>query len=176
MWEEAGKAGLVLGLTSTAYLFLNQYLSMTQMSDILKMLINTLIWAAKFGGCIYLMAYYMKRFAGQSSNIDNSLVCKFGLAAALLSAIVYSAASFANTAFISADLINEQISNLIEQMAPAMDSNTLNKVDDLIAKLPQYTFFSNLFYCFTYGGVLSFILSRNIPSREPFANYTSDEQ
>ena len=176
MWEEAGRAGLVLGLTSTAYLFLNQYLGSSQISDIIKMLGNTLLWAIKFGGCIYLMMLYMKKFEKLNQNIDNSQVFRFGLAASLLSAIVYAAASFANTAYISADMINEQVGLLMEQMAPMMDSNTINQVDEVMAKLPQYTFFANLLYCFTYGGVLSFILSRNIPSRDPFANYTPDEQ
>jgi hypothetical protein len=45
-----------------------------------------------------------------------------------------------------------------------------------IEKLPQITFFSNLIYCTAYGTVLSFILSRNIPSRDPFADYKPDQQ
>jgi hypothetical protein len=63
----------------------------------------------------------------------------------------------------------------MQQMAPAMDSNTMAQMDDLMSKLPQMTFFSNLFYCTIYGGVLSFILSRNIPDRNHFANNTSEE-
>ena len=122
------------------------------------------------------MMLYMKKFAAQNKNIDNNVVCKFGLAVSLLSAVVYAAASFANTAFISAEMINEQVNLLMEQMGPMMDSNTMNQIDDVMAKLPQYTFFSNLIYCFIYGGILSFILSRNIPSKDPFANYTPDEQ
>jgi hypothetical protein len=42
------------------------------------------------------------------------------------------------------------------------------------------SFFTNLIYCFLFGVVLSAILSRNIPSRNPFADYqkkdTPDEQ
>ena len=36
-------------------------------------------------------------------------------------------------------------------------------------RMPQVMFFSNLVYCFLYGTVLSAVLSRNIPPRDPFA-------
>ena len=44
---------------------------------------------------------------------------------------------------------------------PAADNN-----------LPSFSFFVNLIYCWLFGTVLSAILSRNIPSRNPF----TDEQ
>ena len=176
LWEEAGKAGLVLGLTSTAYLFLTQYLGSAQIYDKVKMLAAALLWAGKFGGCIYLMASYMKKFANQDKAIDNKTVLRFGLAASLLSAMIYAAASFANTAYISSELIHEQFDILMQQMAPMMDSNSLSQIDEMMANLPQITFFSNLFYCFIYGGVLSLILSHIIPSKNPFENNTPDQQ
>lgn len=171
----AGTAGLALGAVSTAYMFLNQYIGTADMSPILTSVLTLVLWCAKFAGCIWLMMFFMKRFTSIDDKIDNNTTFRFGFAAALLSAIVYAAASFANTAFISADMINEQINLIMQQMAPAMDSNTMAQMDDLMSKLPQMTFFSNLFYCTIYGGVLSFILSRNIPDRNPFANNTSEE-
>ena len=42
----------------------------------------------------------------------------------------------------------------------------------MIPRLPTFSFFVNLFYCWLFGTVLSAILSRNIPSRNPF----TDEQ
>ena len=175
MWEEAGKAGLALGIVSTAYLFITQFLTKVELPALVSMVVIVSLWTGKFAGCIWLMMFFMKRFTSIDDKIDNNTTFRFGFAAALLSAIVYAAASFANTAFISADMINEQINLIMQQMAPAMDSNTMAQMDDLMSKLPQMTFFSNLFYCTIYGGVLSFILSRNIPDRNPFANNTSEE-
>ena len=175
LWEEAGKAGLALGAVSTAYLFLTQLTGSVQMPALLTMLINTVLWAAKFGGCIWLMMFFMKKFAQQNPNVQNSTTFRFGMAASVLSALVYAAASFANTAFISADMIAENTRLLMEQMAPVMDSNSLNQMEGFMEKLPQITFFSNLFYCIIYGSILSFILSRNIPSKNPFANDNSAE-
>ena len=175
LWEEAGKAGLVLGAVSAAYLFLTQFLGGAKLPALVTMLVSTILWAAKFGGCIWLMMYYMKKFASQNPSVENNTVYKFGMAVSVLSALVYAAASFANTAFISADMIAENMNILMEQMAPMMDSNSADQMEDLMAKLPQITFFSNLFYCIIYGSAVSFILSRNIPNKNPFADKKSEE-
>ena len=65
---------------------------------------------------------------------------------------------------------------VMQAYAQFMDSNSLSQMDKMLAKMPQITFFSNLIYCFIYGTVLSAILSRNIPSRDPFADYRPEEQ
>lgn len=168
MWEEASKAGLALGLVSTAYLFITTFLAGAEMSAFLNMALSFLLWAVKFAGCIWLMLKFMRRFAARNAEADNSSTFRFGVITALLSAVIYAAASFANIAYISADMY-------AEQMAPMMDSNTMEQMDDMLGIMPQLTFFSNLIYCFFYGTILSFILSRNIPDRNPFAERSSDE-
>ena len=175
MWEDAGRAGLVLGLISTVYLFLNQFISGLETSSILTTILSTILWAVKFGGCIWLMMYFMKKFVRENQEAENSATFKFGMLTAALSALVYAAATFANISFIAADMIAEQTNMMLEQMAPMMDSNSMAQIEKMLDNLPQITFFSNLIYCFIFGTVLSFILSRNIPSRDPFANKNSDE-
>ena len=174
LWEEAGKAGLALGAVSSAYLFMTQFIGNIEMPAVVTMLVNTVLWAAKFGGCIWLMMYFMKKFCKQHPSVGNGTTYRLGLAISVLSALVYAAASFANTAFISADMINENMNLVMEQMAPMMDSNSMNQMDEIMSKLPQIPFFSNLFYCIIYGSILSFILSRNIPSKNPFADNKSE--
>ena len=112
--------------------------------------------------------------AGENPETDNSHTFKLGMAIALLSAIVYAAVSFANVAFISADMFTEQMNALMQQMAPMMDSNTMSQMDKTMQNLPQLTFFSNLIYCSIYGTLLSAILSRNIPDRNPFSDYKTE--
>ena len=175
LWEEAGKAGLALGAVSTAHLFLTQLATSIEMPTLLSMLASTILWAGKFGGCIWLMMHFMKKFAQENHNVQNGTTFRFGMAASVLSALVYAAAAFANTAFISADMIVENTKILMEQMAPFMDSNSVNQMEGFMERLPQITFFSNLFYCIIYGSLLSFILSRNIPNTNPFANNNSAE-
>lgn len=176
MWNAAGKAGLILGLVSIAYMYINKWVGQADLPTFLNMLINGVAWCAKFGGCIWLMMFFMKRFTAENPDADNSRTFKLGTAIALLSALVFSAFSFADVAFISADTYTQQMEVLMEQMAPMFDSNTLSQMEKTMEKLPQITFFSNLIYCFLYGTILSAILSRNIPSKNPFADYKPDEQ
>jgi hypothetical protein len=174
LWNGAAKAGLVLGGVSSVYLFASQFITAAGMSGFLSGLFSLLLWAAKFGGCIWLMKFFMKKFASENGNVQNSTTFRFGMLSAFLSALVYAAVSFANVAFISADMFTEQMNALMQQMAPMMDSNTMSQMDKTMQNLPQLTFFSNLIYCSIYGTLLSAILSRNIPDRNPFVDYKTE--
>ena len=174
MWNIAAKAGLALGLTSTAYMFATQLISGA--SGFMISIFSFILWAAKFSGCIMLMKFFMGKFAESHPEVTNRDTFNFGKAAAILSALVYAAASFANVAFISGDAMVEQMHLVMQQMGSMMDSNTMAMMEKYIDYLPEYTFFSTLLYSFIFGVVLSFILSRNIPSRDPFADYKPDQQ
>lgn len=174
MWETAAKAGLVLGMISSAYMFLTQF--MAGATGFLMTILSFVLWAAKFGGCIWLMSFFMKKFAAEHPEVDNKATFNLGMATALLSALIYSAAAFANIAFISGEAMVEQMNQMMQQMGSMMDSNSKSLMETYMEILPQITFFSNLLYCFVFGTVLSYILSRNIPSRDPFADYKPDQQ
>ena len=176
MWNIAGKAGLVLGFISAAYMFLTILLEKIEISAFIISLITFVLWGAKFAGCIWVMKTAMKIFAGTDERITNQDTFRMGTITALLSAFVFAAISYANIAFISADMYAEQIDALMQQMAPMMDSNTMSMMDKYMQNLPEITFISNLIYCFLYGTILSAILSRNIPSRDPFADYKPQDQ
>lgn len=174
LWNGAAKAGLALGGVSSVYLFASQFITASGMSGFLSGLFSILLWVAKFGGCIWLMKFFMKKFAAENEDVQNSMTFRFGMLSAFLSALVYAAVSFANVAFISADMFTEQMNALMQQMAPMMDSNTMSQMDKTMQNLPQLTFFSNLIYCSIYGTLLSAILSRNIPDRNPFSDYKTE--
>ena len=176
MWNTAGKAGLILGLISAVYLFITQFLGQSEISPILSSLLAIILWTAKFAGCIWVMKMFMTGFAASHKKVDNSMTFRLGMIMSLLSAIVFAAFAFANVAFISPELFEEQMNMTMQQMAPMMDSNALSQIDSLIENLPEITFVSNLIYCSIYGTVLSYILSRRIPSKDPFADYKTDEQ
>ncbi|MBR5836705.1 MAG: DUF4199 domain-containing protein [Bacteroidales bacterium] len=175
MWNTAGKAGLFLGLAAAAFLFISQGLEQAGIPAILKSILNFILWSAKFVGCIWIMKFFMKKSASENESVTNSDTFKLGMTMAFLSALVYSAFAFANVAFISPDLFEGQMEAIMQQMAPMMDSNTMSIMEKYQDNLAQITFFSNLIYCFLYGMILSFILSRNIPSKDPFADYKPAE-
>lgn len=175
-WNEAGKAGLILGAISSVYMFLTQLLTSAGMTGFLSTLLTFVLWGTKFGGCIWIMKLMMKRFSLSNPKISNSDTFRFGILVSLLSAFVYSVVTFVNMAYISADLYAAQMEEVMQIYAQFMDSNMIAEVEKWSGRMPQLTFFSNMIYCTLFGVVLSFILSRNIPSRDPFADYKPDEQ
>lgn len=167
LWESAGYAGLALGLVSIVYMYINKAVGLSGMSTGMMMLAVMLPWIAKFIGCILLMKFFMKKFFAAHPESTNKDTFRMGMATALLSAFFYSAIQFVDMVYINA----AQYETAMQQYSAEMDSNSRNMVKNFIEILPQFTFVWNLIYCFVYGTVLSAILSRNIPSQDPFADY-----
>ena len=168
IWNSAAVAGLVLGAVSSAYMFITQYLSGLGASIWISGF-SLVLWGVKLLLCVWLMMHFMKSFAARYENADNAAVFRFGMITALCSALIFSAVSLANVLIINPDLIHEQIDAALKIYGSSLDSNSLNALDTVESIMPQVMFFSNLVYCFLYGTVLSAVLSRNIPPRDPFA-------
>lgn len=168
IWEQAGKAGLVLGGVSIAY-FLITSLSGKLAGDSPAFwlgALNALLWLAKLVACIYLMRFFILRYAAKDPTVDNSRAFRFGTLTALLSALLYSAFYLAYVSFIAPDTFEEALSML--QDNPMMDSNAMSAVEDMIPRLPRISFFMNLIWCWLFGTILAAIFSRNISSKNPF--------
>ena len=177
MWNTAGVAGLALGTVSTAYLFAGQWIGGDLEPAVLwQQIVAMVLWAVKLAACIWLMKFFMTKFASENEGADNKTVFRMGMMTALLSAVMYSAIYLANMLYISADFYEHTFQTMIQQMAPVMDSNSQTLMEKLIGNLPQIMFFYNIVYCFLFGTVLSAILSRNIPAKDQFSEYKPDEQ
>ena len=177
MWNSAGTAGLVLGTVSAAYLFAGQAIAGTlEPATAWQMIISTLLWIVKFGGCIWLMNFFMRKYATENNITDTKEIFRMGRATAFLSALLFSAIYLANMLYISADLYEQVYETAIQQMSATLDSNSLSALEKIIGNLPQISFFYNLIYCFIFGTVLSAILARNIGSKDPFTEYDSEEK
>ena len=171
IWEHAGKAGLVLGGVSIVYMLITSLLGKVAENagsglTILMTLVNFLLWAAKFCACIYLMRFFMLRFSKADPAADNNRVFRFGARTALLSALLYSAFYLAYVSFIAPDTFEKATEML--QDNPLLSSSDMAAVEEMLPRLPTFSFFANLLYCWLFGTILSAILSRNIPSRNPF--------
>ena len=176
MWEEAGRAGLILGGVSAAYLALSAVTGSVSPDNTGMVLIagaaNIILWVAKFTACIMLMKHFMKKRSANVPEAGNSDIFRFGCAVAFLSALVYSACYLAYVKFIAPDTF----SNVLEllQDNPMMDSNSLAAAEEMLPKMSGYLFFFNLFYCWLFGTVLSAIFSRNIPPVNPFKGFNDN--
>ena len=181
LWDGAGKAGLVLGLVSIAYMMVNWLFGKAGESTGRAILFSLLIlplWIAKFVGCIELMKLFMRKFAAAHPGADNRDTFRFGMVVALLSALVFSAFQLAFTTWIAPDAFAEAQEAVIASYGSMMPAESIEMMENM--NFGVVTFFTNLIYCFLFGTVLSAILSRNIPSRNPFADQgpfnTPDEQ
>ena len=169
MWNIAARYGLVLGAIASIYTLSTTMMADLEISATLVKLITCILWTAKLVGCIWLMRYAMVSYVKSSDKISNADTFKLGVTTAVLSALVFAAFTFANISYISADLFDLQMEQAMTQIAPMMDSNSRAIVDTVLQNMPQISFFSNLIYCSMYGIVLAAILSRNIPSKDPFS-------
>ena len=170
MWEQAGKAGLVLGGISILYMMLTAVTGKVAEngSTVLMGLINILLWLAKLGGCIYLMRFFMLRFSQADPEADNARVFRFGMLTALLSALLYSAFYLAYVSFIAPDTFENAMEAITDN--PMLDSNSLAAIEEMMPKMPTISFFVNLVWCWLFGTILAAIFSRNIPPKNPFAD------
>ena len=176
LWESAMHAGLALRLTAAAYLYLTTALSQTGISQVAVLALTVLLWIVKFIGCILLMKVFMKKFSSANPDATNKDTFKMGVATALLSAFIYSSFVFLDMSLIHADIYKVQYEMILQEYSSHMDMNSIAMMKKFIEKLPQFAFVGNLLYCFAYGSALAGILSQNIPSKDPFADYKPDEQ
>lgn len=170
VWESAGKAGLVLGGVSIAYMFLTMLTGKLAQNGpaFLLGIVSVLLWIAKFGGCIYLMRFFMLRFSHENPGADNARVFRFGMLTALLSALLYSAFYLAYTSFIAPDMFESALDVMRDN--PLMDDSMMAQMEEMMPKMPTYMFFFNLIYCYLFGTILAAIFSRNIPPKNPFVD------
>ncbi|MGM9763846.1 MAG: DUF4199 domain-containing protein [Candidatus Cryptobacteroides sp.] len=176
LWNKAAIAGLYFGAISSAYLFANYGIAhIPGCPAFVGGLLNAVLWIAKFGGCIYLMMYLMKKLVAADKDATNSDTFKFGAITSMLSAVIYSAVYFAYTAYIANDEIVDTFNQIINSPGIAIDSNTLSGMSSMMENLPQIGFWGNLVYCFLFGIILSAILSSRIPARNPFGRDKAEE-
>lgn len=156
VWSEAGLPGLVLGLIPSVCFLLNQF-----KSD--SFALNFALWALKFGGCIYLLYYFMKRYGVNHDEAAYRDIFRFGVAVALLSAIICSGFQLGYVLLIKPDMYQVAIDTLLNSgMGAQLDSNSLAALDELMPELPAIKFFADLTYCFFFGLVASSIISGSI--------------
>lgn len=184
VWDIAGKAGLVLGAVSIAYMLAEQLWLQDgsgQTPTLTATFATIVLWVAKFVGCILLMRFFMRRYAAKNEGVTQRDARSCGIAIALTSALIYSAFVLAWSKFVDPEMYARAFETVEEQYSAFMDSNTMEMMEQMQGQMPVIAFFSNFIWCFLYGSVLSSILSSRIGRDvDPFAGgkdpFTSDKQ
>jgi len=172
IWNDALRTGLILGGISIVYTVINILLGKLQGGAAVGVLVNVsgiLLWIFKFILCIRLFKVFMQKFACAHEGVTNGDTFRYGMAMAVLSAVLYSAFYLAWVTLIQPDMFKDSIDLAREAYSGIFTADQLESFDELAPKLPGMTFFANLIYCTLFGTVLSAIFSRNIPSRNPFS-------
>lgn len=168
-WERAGKAGLVLGGVSILYMAITTLLGSADAGESVALrLVSLLLWVAKLVGCVLLMRFFMRRFSDAEPEADHSRVFRFGMMAALLSALLYSAAFLAYVTFIDPSVFERALAEAA-MSNPMFNDAMMAEADKLLPVLPTFSFFFNLIYCFLFGTILAAIFANSIAPKNPFA-------
>lgn len=169
LWSNASVAGLVLGGVSILYLlisYLTGDISASGFGAVMVGILRAALWLGKLYACIALMRYFMKKYAAQTPRITNNGTFRFGSLVSLLSSLVYSGFSLLDLRYIHPNLYDDVIADFAR--SGSFNNATLEAMEQMSVLMPNYTFFFNFFYCWLFGTILSIILSRKIPSRNPF--------
>lgn len=182
LWNEAALGGLVLGAFTIVITLLSGLagrISGGALVAVIGSVVKFLVWAVKFGGCIWLMAFFMKRLVQRYDGVENAETHILGRRLALLSALIVAAYSLASALLVDPEELNSAVTTALAATGQQLDSNTRSALEQIGPKLPVITFFATFLYCWAYGAILSVILSRNIPPFNPFASSSNppvDEQ
>ncbi len=171
----ASTAGLALGAVSSAYMLVTNGLAEWISSAAAVSVINVILWAAKFAGCIWLMKWFMQFLVRKFDGVNNRHTLRLGLWSSLFSALLFSAANLAYMVYIAPEAVKEAFDTVMSVYAPMLDSNSIKAITEMQDSFPAISFFSNLIYCFLYGFVLSSILARRIPAIDPFAEFRQQQ-
>lgn len=171
IWNSAGISGAVLGIVSAGLMALSQAISGTASASILTAVVSFIIWAVKFVSCIWTMRFFMKKLCRDFNGVTGKETFRFGVITALFSALIYSAIYLAEILFIYPEFFSTQLDSIRQMYSSMLDSNSMRAMENMMDNYSTISFFSTLIYCFLYGTVLSAILSKAIPSNDPFANY-----
>ncbi len=167
LWSEAGVPGIILGTVSIVYLLVNSFtakLAGTGFTAILIGTLNFLLWAGKLMLCLWLLRFFLLRFSSRNPAADNRKVFHFGIACAVLSALLYSVFYLAYVLYINPEVINASFDLAMQQYSSMLDAASLEAMENMRSDMPVATFFTTLIWCFLFGTVASYIFSRHIPA------------
>ena len=159
LWNEAAKAGALLGLVSISCLALKELAGMSG-SAFLVQAAAIILWAVEFFGCILLMKKLMLDLRDRYEGVKMEHTYKFGRRAALLSGLLLASAQALFILRMPPESIDTMLSQVSESFG--LTAKDMENAGGILDRLPLYTFLFQWAYCFLYGTLLSGFLSRYI--------------
>lgn len=158
-FSEIAKNGLILSLISIIILLANQFITSKIPS------LSILFWIIKFGGCIYLLYFFMKQHASANSGITYKQSANYGSLVSVFSAIAIGAYLTLHYYVIVPNAFSEAVETWLQLMAEqGMDMSSSLDIDTLESNFPIYAAVGQIIYCSLFGLLASSII----------ANWTKD--
>lgn len=168
LWHEAGRAGLVLGLTCCAYSLITNWMTYSVSGGgVLSTALGFVLWIVKFLLCLGLFRMYVKRFAALYDGVGPRERVRFGRRAGLLSALVFAAYILAEYKYIFPAAFSDQWDAIMGVYASRLDSDTLSAMDTVKDSMPLIAACVKFIYCYLWGSVLALIFGMGEESAPP---------
>ena len=163
-WSSAAMDGLYLSLVTIIY----SLIVAVMMPE--SFLIKTLLWVLKFGGCLYLLWFFMKRWSDQFDTITYSQSYNYGFIICLLSSVMCACYSYIQVEWLFPEQTEQAITLAKETMAQqgTLDSNTENIMDSFFGNFGRISMFVSLFYYIIFGSIASAITANFTKKTNPF--------
>jgi len=159
LWNEAAKAGALLGLVSVSCLVLKELAGMSGSAFLVQAAV-VILWSVEFFGCILLMKKVQLDLRDKYENVKMEDTFRLGRRAAALSGLLLASAQALIILYMPQKTMDTLVSDISQAMS--MTSSQKEQVEGMLDKMPLYTFVFQWLYCFLYGTVLSSIMSRYI--------------
>lgn len=159
IWQEAAGAGLLLGLFTVLCSFIGDYAAKI---PYVGLLLSLVVWAVKFGGCIWLMYTRMLKFGQSLTEATKALLQRFGGRTALCSALICAGYLLLDLTVLHPGALASMLDSVMSGMAGSLDSNSRQALDSMIGSMPAILFVFQLVYCYVFGLVLSAVISPKV--------------
>lgn len=133
-------------------------------------LIKSVLWIAKFGGCIYLLWLFMKKWSDRFDTISYGQSFNYGFIVCLFSSIVCACFGYIQVEWLFPQQIDEAFTLAKETMASqgTLDSTSENALNMVMGNFGRFTLFISLFYYAAFGALAAAITAVYTKKENPF--------
>lgn len=165
-WSSAAMDGLYLSLVTIIYSLL------VSVMEPQGFLITALLWIAKFGGCMYLLWFFMKRWSDRFETITYSGSYNYGFLVCLFSSIMCACYSYVQIEWLFPENTQEAITLAKETMIQqgTLTSSTENMIDMMSSNMGRISMFASLFYYIIFGAIAAAITANFTKKTNPFGD------
>lgn len=176
IWNEAAKSGLGLGIFTGIFIYIGMLTGTLSSGGfgarLAGSLISVVLWIAKFIGCLWLLRFFMLKFALRHPGLSNRSSFRFGMLTALTSALIVAGIGLINMTVIAPDTIRQFTDAYMQTYSAAIPMGDSDRIafERVMNYLPQISFFTTFIYCYLFGTIAAKIFSSSIPPKDVFGD------